>query len=164
MILIYTVAWPRPLTGNGLLMPLISITRLRVRGFRFLLQFAWQSNRVSRQAERAPGFSAGQVYGDPLRLTFWTATVWENEAAMRDFRGSGAHRTAIPKLAHWCDEGSVVHWNQPGGEIPEPGIALRRMQAEGRPLRVQHPSPEHAAGKIAADGRPPLRGNRLKKA
>jgi hypothetical protein len=144
-------------------MPLVSLTRLRLRSFLYLLPFAWQSNRIARQAERAAGFIAGQVYGDPQRLTFWTATLWESEKAMRDFRGSGVHQAAMPRLAHWCDEGSVLHWNQPGSEIPEPGIALRRMQAEGRPLRVRHPSPEHAAGKIAADGRAPARGSLLRK-
>jgi hypothetical protein len=144
-------------------MPLVSLTRLRLRSFLYLLPFAWQSNRIARQAERAAGFLTGQVYGDPQRLTFWTATLWEREDAMRGFRGSGVHRASMPKLVDWCDEGSVVHWNQPGSEIPEPGIALRRMQAEGRPLRVRHPSPEHAAGKIAADGRAPGRGSLLRK-
>ena len=143
-------------------MPFVSLTRLRLRSFRYLLPFAWQSHRISRQARRTPGLLTGQVYGDPMRLTFWTATVWENEAAMSGFRGSGAHQAAMPRLGHWC-EASVVHWNQPGSEIPEPEIALRRMQAEGRLLRVRHPSPDHTAGKIAADGRPPIRGARLKK-
>ena len=142
-------------------MPLISLTRLRLRSFRFMLPFAWQSNRISRQAERAPGFRTGMVYGDPLRLTFWTATVWESETAMRGFRGSGVHQIAMPKLGHWCDEASVVHWNQPGSEVPETEIALRRMQNEGRLLRVRSPSSDHAAGRIAADNRAPARGNRL---
>jgi len=142
-------------------MPLVSLTRLRLRSFRFLLPFAWQSHRISRQAERTPGFLAGQVYGDPLRLTFWTATVWESEAAMRGFRGSGAHQIAMSKLPEWCDEASVAHWNQPGSEVPELKVTLRRMQAEGRLLRVRHASPDHAAGKIAADGRLPARGKRL---
>ena len=123
--------------------------------------FAWQSHRISRQAESTPGFLAGKVYGDPLRLTFWTATVWENETMMRGFRGSGAHQVAMPKLGHWCDEASVVHWNQPGGEVPEPEIALRRMQAEGRLLRVRFPSLDHAAGRIAADNRAPAGGSSL---
>ena len=142
-------------------MPLISLTRLRLRSFRFMLPFAWQSHRVSRQAERSPGFLTGVAYGDPPRLTFWTATVWESEAVMRDFRGAGVHQAAMPKLGHWCDEASVVHWNQPGIEVPETEIALRRMQNEGRLLRVRFPSPDHAAGRIAADNRAPARGNRL---
>ena len=145
-------------------MPFVSLTRLRLRGFRYLLQFAWQSHRVSRQAERTPGFVAGQVYGDLPRLTFWTATLWENEAAMRGFRGSGAHQVVMPRLAQWCDEASVVDWNQPGSEVPETSIALRRMQAEGRPLRVRFPSPEHAGGRIAADNRAPGRGTPLRSA
>ena len=144
-------------------MPLVSLTRLRLRSFWFLLPFAWRSNRIARQAERSAGFLAGEVYGDPQRLTFWTATIWESEDAMRGFRGSGAHQAAMGKLAHWCDEASVVHWNQPGPGIPDAEIVLRRMQGEGRPLRVRHPSPEHAAGKIAADGRGPARGSPLKK-
>jgi hypothetical protein len=142
-------------------MPLVSLTRLRLRGFRYLLQFGWQSHRISRQAEHAPGFVAGQVYADPLRLTFWTVTVWENEAAMRGFRASGAHQAVMPRLGHWCDEASVAHWNQPGSKVPETSIALRRMQAEGRPLRVRFPSPDHAAGRIAADNRAPVRGTQL---
>lgn len=143
-------------------MPLVSLTRLRLRGFRYLLQFGWQSHRISRQAERTPGFLTGQVYGDPLRLTFWTATVWESEAAMRGFRGSGVHQVAMPKLGYWCDEASVVHWNQPGNEVPRTSVTLRRMQAEGRLLRVRFPSSDHAAGRIAADNRAPTRGARLR--
>lgn len=142
-------------------MPLVSLTRLRLRSFRYLLPFAWLSHRISRQAERTPGFVTGEVYGDPLRLTFWTATVWESEAAMRGFRGSGSHQVAIPKLGHWCDEASAVHWNQPGSEVPGPDIALRRMRGEGRLLRVRFPSPDHAAGRIAANNREPARGSRL---
>jgi hypothetical protein len=144
-------------------MPLVSLTRLRLRSFLHLIPFAWTSNRISRQAARAPGFIAGQVYGDPARLTFWTATLWENEAAMKAFRGSGVHQAAMPRLADWCDEASVAHWNQPGSEVPDPEITLRRMQADGRPLRVRYPSPEHSAGKIAADGRQPANGTHLVK-
>ena len=142
-------------------MPLISITRLRLRSFRYFLPFAWQSHRISRQAERTTGFIGGKVYGDPLRLTFWTATVWESENAMRGFRGSGAHQVALSKLGNWCDEASVAHWNQPGSVAPDPEITLRRMQAEGRQLRVRFPSPDHAAGRIASDNRAPAGGSRL---
>lgn len=139
-------------------MPLVSITRLRLRGFRFMLPFAWHSRMSARQAEKTPGFLAGAVFGDPGRLTFWTATVWENEAAMRAFRASGDHQRIMPRLAHWCDEASVGHWEQADATVPAPEEILRRMQSAGRASRVAHPSPDHAAGRLAADNRPPAGG------
>ena len=138
-------------------MPLVSITRLRLRGFRFLPAFAWQSGKSATQAQRSPGFLGGALSADPLRLTFWTVTVWENEAAMRAFRGSGEHQRVMPRLAGWCDEASVAHWEQADATVPDPGEMLRRMQSGGRPSRLAHPSPDHAAGRVAADGRTPAR-------
>lgn len=144
-------------------MALVAITRLRLRRFRYLAPFAWQSHLSARQAAHSPGFLDGQASGEVLRLTFWTMTVWENEAAMRGFRASGAHQRAMPKLALWCDEASVAHWEQAAPDVPGPDATLRRMQAEGRPLRLRHPSPDHAAGNVAADSRPPVRGSRIVK-
>ena len=143
-------------------MPFVAITRLRLRGFRYLLPFAWQSRLSARQAERSAGFLGGEVSGNPLRLTFWTVTLWENEAAMRAFRASGDHQRVMPRLADWCDEASVTHWEQADASIPGADEMLRRMQSGGRPLRVRHPSPDHAAGRAAADGRPPPRGTPLR--
>ena len=40
---------------------------------------------------------------------FWTRSLWRDSAAMRTFMQSGgAHGTAMSKLAHWCDEASLV--------------------------------------------------------
>lgn len=139
-------------------MPIIAITRLRLRGFRYLLPFVWRSRQSARQAQRAPGFIMGRLYGDPRHLTFWTATVWESESAMRAYRGSGAHHRVMPKLAHWCDEAAVAHWEQAACEVPSPDEMLARMRANGRISRVRHPSADHVAGKIAGDGRQPSPG------
>ena len=143
-------------------MPLVAITRLRLRGYRFLPAFAWHSLRSALQAERSRGFLGGVLSADPLRVTYWTATVWESEAAMRAFRAAGNHQRVMPRLADWCDEASVAHWEQADDTIPLPEEVLRRMVAGGRPSRLNHPSPDHAAGRIAADGRLPKRGARLR--
>jgi len=50
--------------------------------------------------------------------TFWTLTVWEDENAMRTFRGSGAHSQVMPRLAEWCDEASYAHWTSPDDAVP----------------------------------------------
>jgi heme-degrading monooxygenase HmoA len=143
-------------------MPIVAITRLRLCGFRYLVPFAWQSRLSARQAERSPGFLGGALSADPLRLTFWTVTVWENEAAMRAFRAAGDHQRVMPRLAGWCDEASVAHWEQADASIPSPEEVLRRMVSGGRPSRLHHPSPDHTAGRIATDGRPPVRGAPLR--
>ena len=129
-------------------MPLIAVTRLRLRSMRFLPQFAWLAFFSNKQVRRAPGHLRSQVLND-ARHTFWTLSAWENEATMRAFMTSGAHRRAMPKLREICDEASVVHWLQDAAELPDWPEAHRRMVAEGRPSKVNHPSPAHMAGDIA---------------
>jgi hypothetical protein len=100
-------------------MPFVSITRLRVRSWRYLPAFLFQTLRAARQAKAASGSLAVATLRD-ADLAFWTRTVWTEEAAMRSFMVSGAHRTVMPRLLEWCDEASVVHWVQDAPE-PRPG-------------------------------------------
>ncbi len=92
-------------------MALVSITRLRLRSWRFLPVFAWYVLRSSRQAARAEGNLAAKLLRE-RRNTFWTSTMWSGETAMKKFMTSGAHGKAMRKLAEWCDEAAVVHWTQ----------------------------------------------------
>ncbi|WP_082504581.1 DUF3291 domain-containing protein [Methylobacterium sp. Leaf111] len=131
-------------------MPFVSITRLRIRSVRFLPGFAVHALRTQRQARKAAGFRAGSILADHA-WTFWTMTVWDDEAAMRRYMMAGAHRQAMPKLIHWCDEASLAHWTQPGAGPPSWAEADQRMRADGRPSQVRHPSPHHAT----LDYRPP---------
>ena len=77
-------------------------------------------------------------------------TEHPNAAAMRAYRNTGAHFRAMPKLLRWADEASFVHWQQESPRLPEMEEALRRIVAEGRRSKVNHPSPAHAAKRIAA--------------
>lgn len=92
-------------------MTLISVTRLRIRSIRFLPMFIWDSIKSDKQAKRASG-NLGSTLRAQSTTVFWTLTAWEDEASMRAFMRSGAHREAMPKLQNWCDEASVVHWHQ----------------------------------------------------
>ena len=94
-----------------------------------------------RQARHAAGFRSGAILAD-RELTFWTMTLWQGEADMRRYMGAGAHRRAMPTLARWCDEASVVHWTVDAA--PDWPEAERRMRRAGRPSKVRHPSPRHA--------------------
>jgi heme-degrading monooxygenase HmoA len=125
-------------------MVFISVTRLRIRSVRFLPLFAVHALRSVRQVKHAPGFKGGSLLPD-RRWTFWTMTLWDDQQSMRRYMMEGSHRTAMRHLMHWCDEASVVHWEQ--AEAGQPGWdqADRRMRAEGRASKVRFPSEHHAS-------------------
>ncbi len=125
----------------------ISVTRLRVRSFAYLPQFLWHSIKSARQAERARGFLGGRLLINP-KSVYWTLTAWDGEATMNDFRTTAAHRTAMPKLLSFCDEASVVHWNQETPELPSWEESHRRMVKEGRLSKVNHPSARQLANQF----------------
>lgn len=124
--------------------PFISITRLRIRSLRYLPGFAVHTLRSQKQVRHAPGFREGAVLADH-DWAFWTMTAWDDEAAMRCYMTNGAHRQAMPRLIHWCDEASVVHWTESEAGLPSWAEADRRMRLEGRPSKVRHPSTEQGA-------------------
>ena len=130
-------------------MALISVTRLHLRSVRFAPGFIWHTFMSARQARRAPGFLGGVLAGDRA-FGSWTITAWADEAAMRAYRNTDAHFRAMPKLLRWADEAAFVHWRQDNPTLPAMEEALRRLVAEGRLSKVQHPSPAQAAGRVAA--------------
>jgi hypothetical protein len=142
-------------------MPFVSVTRLRLRSAWYLLPFIGHTYLGMRQTQHAPGFLDGQLAGGPGR-TFWTLTVWRDEADMKAFRVAGAHKRAMPRLLDWCDEAAVAHWTQPDAALPTLPDALARLVELGRTSKVRHPTPAHAAGDVAPDRQPPLGGTRLR--
>jgi hypothetical protein len=121
-------------------MALVSVTRLRLRSFRFLPQFLWYSFLSIRQAKSSPGNLTTSTRVNGLSV-FWTLTVWRDEQSMKAFRNSGPHKQVMPSLAEWANEASVLHWHQETDSMPSWEEAYRRMETEGRITRVKYPSP-----------------------
>ena len=128
-------------------MALISVTRLRVRSFGYLPQFLWETSKAMRQAEHSPGFLGGKLLRN-AKNAFWTLTAWTDEAAMNAYRTGGAHRVVMPKLLSWCDEAAVVHWTQESLALPSWQTAHQHMLTQGKPSKVNHPSPAQVRNQI----------------
>jgi heme-degrading monooxygenase HmoA len=126
----------------------VSLTRLRVRSIFSMVPFLFMTERAVTQIIRSPGFLGGRILVD-RRRTFWTATIWESEAAMKGYRGSGAHREAMPKLAGWCDEAAIAHWSQESPEIPDWRELWQRLSQNPRMSAVKRPSEAHIAKRFA---------------
>jgi hypothetical protein len=129
-------------------MPLVSATRLRIRSPWYLPAFFFYTLRATRQARSANGNHVVKLLPDAHR-TFWTCTLWTDLESMRAYVSAGAHRQSMKRLAHWCDEASVVHWEQDSLALPGWDGVHRRMQQQGRPSRLDHPSAAHLAFQIA---------------
>ena len=128
-------------------MAFISVTRLRVRSFGYLPQFVWETLKAMRQAEHSPGFLGGKLLRN-AKNAFWTLTAWTDEAAMNAYRTGGAHRGVMPKLLNWCDEAAVVHWTQESLALPSWQMAHQHMLTQGKPSKVNHPSPAQVRNQI----------------
>ena len=128
-------------------MPLVSVTRLRLRSIRYLLPFAFRASAVGKQALGTSGCH-GVLTRKTRGLAFWTLTMWDDEESMRSFLSNSPHRETMSKLSPWCDEASVAHWIQEGAALPDWGTATQRLLGSGRLLRLAHPSAAHRNGEI----------------
>ena len=130
-------------------MSTVSITRLRVRSWQFLPQFLLHAMRSAWQVKKASGVQSATIMKEDWR-TYWTRTIWTDEAMMKKFMISGNHRIAMPKLMSICDEASVARWHQNDSTIPSWDEAHKRMQHEGRASKVNNPSAAQNAFHIPA--------------
>ena len=128
----------------------ISITRLRVRSIWYLPLFLLYAMRTSAQAQKAEGVLGAQTRFEKNNVV-WTKTVWQDEALMKKYRGSGAHQVAMRLLSEMCSEASVARWTQDTADLPTWEEAHRRILAEGRLSKVKHPSPMQVAGRTAPE-------------
>jgi len=130
-------------------MAVVSITRLRLRSWRFLPGFMWSTWSSTRQLRSTTGFIQGR-FANELLFGFWTMTIWSDLEAMHRFRDAGAHRVAMRKLLDWCDEASFVHWEADESRLPTVDEAHARLVKSGRTSKVKHPSASHSSGQCAS--------------
>jgi hypothetical protein len=131
-------------------MPAISVTRLELRGYRFLPSFFVHTIRSQSQLVGSLGYLGGGTAMESLR-SFWTITAWRDGDAMRAFRNGSAHLKAMRRLIDICCAASYAHWQQDSTELPTLEQAHARMLAEGKLSKVRHPSALQQSGRAATD-------------
>src|SRR5437667_11726186 len=99
-------------------MAFASVTRLRVRSWRFLPMFLIQSFRAAQQAKSAEGSLAVALLRQPQN-TYWTRTVRKSESAMTAFMLTGAHRGVMRKLLNCGDEEALVRLTIVSHRLPD---------------------------------------------
>jgi len=120
-------------------MPFVSVTRLRVRSWRYLPGFV--INLFARHARLSSrmGASRFRSFAMPIVLSGpEQCGVTRRPCALSC--AQGVHRRIMARLPVWCDEAALADWVQDATEPPSWSEVYRRLQKEGRRSRVNHPS------------------------
>ena len=126
---------------------LVSVTRLRLRSVWYLppfLVWAFRSNKQAMQTQGCLAIDTRKTRG----LTFWTRSVWKDEASLKSFMIATPHRKVMPKLYVWCDEAAIGRWETQSATLPGWEEAEQRIVSDGRLSRVKAPSEAQAKGVI----------------
>lgn len=123
-------------------MPVIVITRLRLKDPELFTEFFESAVAVVEQAKQSQGNLAADVLAD-ANNTFWTRTAWESRELMNGFVGSEPHRKTMVRIDGWCDEATFVDWEQPGGQVPSWQEGHERLAREGQVTTLTNGTTAH---------------------
>ncbi len=123
-------------------MPVIVVTRLRLKNSAFSDEFFASAVAVVEQANNSEGNLAADVFAD-ANDTYWTRTAWQERDSMNAFVGSEPHLGTMGHIAEWCDEATFVDWDQAGSELPDWDASYERLVSEGQVASLTHPSDAH---------------------
>jgi hypothetical protein len=112
-------------------MPVIVVTRLRLRDPAFFDEFFANAVAVVEQAKGSPGNFDADVLAE-ANNTYWTRTAWQERGLMDAFVGSEPHLSTMGRLGDWCDEATFVDWEQTGSDLPDWQDSYRRLVADGQ--------------------------------
>lgn len=88
---------------------LVSVTRLHVKGKRYLPSFVWHTIQSTVQLRKAEGLQHSSFYKEGW-FTYWTLTVWDQKSSMLTFRNKGRHLKAMKNAKNIADQLESIHW------------------------------------------------------
>jgi hypothetical protein len=124
-------------------MPVIAVTRLRLRDHALLNDFFTAAVAALEQAKKSAGHLGSDALAD-ANDAWWTVTAWAQRDPMRAFVDAQPHLGTMPHLDEWCDEATFVDWEQDSADLPDWQSCYQRLIAGGQVATLSHPSPEHA--------------------
>jgi heme-degrading monooxygenase HmoA len=124
-------------------MPVVVVTRLRLRDPAYFDEFFASAVAVVEQAQRTEGNLGADVLAE-ANNTYWTRTVWRERASMSAFVGAEPHLTTMNRIDVWCDEATFVDWEQPSGALPDWHDGYQRLVSDGLATNLEDPSAAHA--------------------
>lgn len=125
-------------------MPVIVVTRLRLRDPALFDEFFGSAVAVTQQARDSDGNLGADVLADANNV-FWTRTAWQARGSMEAFTGTEPHLATMARLDDWCDEATFADWEQSSPALPDWQTSYGRLVAEGQVANLSRSSEAHRA-------------------
>ncbi len=123
-------------------MPIIAVTRLRLRDPSLLDAFFTAAAVVLEQAKNSDGNLGVDALADANDV-WWTCTAWQGRESIDAFVTSEPHLATMARLDDWCDEATFVDWEQTGPILPTWRTSFERIVADGQVAKLTHASDAH---------------------
>jgi len=138
-------------------MPVIVVTRLRLKDPAFFDEFFAAAVAVVEQAQASDGNLGADVLAEASN-TYWTRTAWQGRDVMNVFVGSEPHLRTMSRIDEWCDEATFVDWDQPGTDLPGWQQSYERLVSGGQAASLTTPTEAHRTREFPA---PVVPGRRI---
>lgn len=80
--------------------------------------FMLHATRIMGQLRRSTGLVGYSLRARLMAKSFWTLSVWEDEAALSRFVRAQPHAGTMAAVAPHMDKPRFVHWTLKGSEVP----------------------------------------------
>jgi len=94
-------------------------SRLPLKRHRSVPGFMRDAMAIRRQLARAPGLVGYALDAELARKTFWTFSVWENQASLDAFASSDPHRRIIGRLRPRMGKTRFEFFKIAGSDLPK---------------------------------------------
>ena len=117
-------------------MPVIVVTRLRLRDPALLDEFFTDAVAAIEQAMKSEGNLGADALAD-ANNAWWSVSAWQERRLMQAYVDSEPHLGISTRLDHFCDEATFVDWEQASPDLPD---WTRRAGATSPPTARQQNS------------------------
>ena len=135
-------------------MPVIVVTRLRLKDPALLDEFFTDAVAAIEQAQKSEGNLGTDALAE-AHNAWWSVSAWQDRQLMRAFVNSQPHLGITARLDHYCDEATFVDWEQDSPGLPDWQTSWRHLTADGKAAELTDASPANQARDFPPPVEPP---------
>jgi quinol monooxygenase YgiN len=135
-------------------MPVIVVTRLRLKDATLLEEFFTDAVAAIEQAMKSEGNLGADALADADNA-WWSVSAWQDRGQMRGYVTSQPHQGISERLDHYCDEATFVDWEQDSPALPDWQTSWRHLTADGQAAELSQPSAANRTRGFPAPVEPP---------